>query len=586
MAKRLTSPYDRSVDYAELAGSVASLSPFLAVTASGRSTLDFQDEAAVRSSRRALNGALLKRDFDLDVETPSDRLCPSVRRPMKVDSKSFPHRFPRAGSTTCFIVSNSFDKHGARERSEPFPKSKQDSMCASAIYPLLAVRYAASRAPQDFANLRMLATDINEKSLAIAKSNAERNGLAEAISVHRVEPDGPIFPPAVVDSASHHVASIEFTMCNPPFYGSAEEIASLEAGKASLPFAICTGADNEMVTPGGEVAFVSRMIRETRTLGRSRIKWFTSLLGKYSSIAPLIDELKSCKILNYHVSALPMRGHTTRWVLSWSIQDWRVPPFLIKDTIAREGVSPTTAGPSFPLKRFLSPATAPLVFVPTTGPRRTADDNAVRDRVTDALRNALHELVQVGEQAAEGRDFEWSDEPTGGGSGGGGVAQPDRTFRVTASRNVWSRKARRVAALADAAAPKPELSQEQVEQAPASGVTKDPPPPQQSPMLDLRIEIWTTTARETESSEARDGPASSASSSIRLEGWWIRGLDQERSALEGLWGFLTRRIGDAVREQEVGAEGVEGKGEAGGGGGEMEGGGGGAVGSRRKRRKL
>lgn len=260
--------------------------------------------------------------------------------------------------------------------------------------------------------------------------------------------------------------------------------------------------------------------------------------------------------------------------------------FLIKDTIAREGVSPTTAGPSFPLKRFLSPATAPLVFVPTTGPRRTADDNAVRDRVTDALRNALHELVQVGEQAAEGRDFEWSDEPTGGGSGGGGVAQPDRTFRVTASRNVWSRKARRVAALADAAAPKPELSQEQVEQAPASGVTKDPPPPQQSPMLDLRIEIWTTTARETESSEARDGPASSASSSIRLEGWWIRGLDQERSALEGLWGFLTRRIGDAVREQEVGAEGVEGKGEAGGGGGEMEGGGGGAVGSRRKRRKL
>jgi methylase of polypeptide subunit release factors len=64
------------------------------------------------------------------------------------------------------------------------------------------VRYAASRAPQDFANLRMLATDINEKSLAIAKSNAERNGLAEAISVHRVEPDGPIFPPAVVDSAS------------------------------------------------------------------------------------------------------------------------------------------------------------------------------------------------------------------------------------------------------------------------------------------------------------------------------------------------------------------------------------------------
>lgn len=82
---------------------------------------------------------------------------------------------------------------------------------ASAIYPLLAVRYAASRAPQDFANLRMLATDVNDKSLALAKSNVERNGLAEAISVYRVEPDGPIFPPAVIDAASQYVADASRT---------------------------------------------------------------------------------------------------------------------------------------------------------------------------------------------------------------------------------------------------------------------------------------------------------------------------------------------------------------------------------------
>lgn len=269
--------------------------------------------------------------------------------------------------------------------------------------------------------------------------------------------------------------------------------------------------------------------------------------------------------------------------------------FLIKDTMAREGVSLTTAGPSFPLKRFLSPATAPLVFVPTAVPSRTADGSAMRDGVAAALHSALDELIRAGEQAAGGRDFEWIEEPTSGG-GGSGVAQPERTFRVTASRNVWSRKARRAAALAAAAAleaPKSESpaatrAPEQVEPAAAPGVTKDPPPPPppRSLMLELRIEIWTTAARETTSSETRDGPASSSSSSIRLEGWWIRGLDPERSALEGLWGFLTRRIGDAVREKEVGEEGVEGEGEAGVGAGETEGGGGGLVGSRRKRRKL
>ena len=261
--------------------------------------------------------------------------------------------------------------------------------------------------------------------------------------------------------------------------------------------------------------------------------------------------------------------------------------------MAREGVSSTPAGPSFPLKRFLSPATAPLVFVPTAVPSRSADDNAMRDGVVSALRSALDELVRAGEQAAEGRDFEWSDEPTGGGGGGeggGGVAQPERTFWVTASRNVWSRKARRAAALAAAAAleaPKSESpaatrAQEQVGPAAAPGVTKDPPPPPRSPMLELRIEIRPAAPRETKSSVERDGgPASSSSSSIRLEGWWIRGLDQERSALEGLWGFLTRRIGDAVREREVGAGGKEGEGV---GGGETEGGGGGAVGSRKKRK--
>lgn len=93
--------------------------------------------------------------------------------------------------------------------------------------------------------------------------------------------------------------SLDFTMCNPPFYGSAEEIASSEAGKARLPFAVsmlclpvsrfvhttsstdrrndvrvqvCTGAENEMITPGGEVAFVSRMIQETPSLGLTTIR--------------------------------------------------------------------------------------------------------------------------------------------------------------------------------------------------------------------------------------------------------------------------------------------------------------------------
>lgn len=34
----------------------------------------------------------------------------------------------------------------------------------------------------------------------------------------------------------------------------------------------CTGADNEMVTTGGEVAFVSRMVEESLSLGVRKIR--------------------------------------------------------------------------------------------------------------------------------------------------------------------------------------------------------------------------------------------------------------------------------------------------------------------------
>ncbi|GAA5862026.1 hypothetical protein JCM3774_006145 [Rhodotorula dairenensis] len=566
MRDRLENPYDRGVDYAELAASVLhpDLSVFLQTSASGRSTLDFRDEAALR----ALNGALLKRDFDLEVELPPDRLCPSV--PGRLDYVLH-----------CLELVRQTRRRQALDTVPETVTGLDVGTGASAIYPLLAVRYAASsRAPREIVHLQMLATDINEASIAVAKRNVDRNRLTPLISVHRVEPDGPIFPPVVIDAAS----SIDFTMCNPPFYASAEEIASSEAGKARLPFAICTGADNEMVTPGGEVAFVSRMIQGTPSLGPEKIRWFTSLLGKYSSIAPLVDELKKQKILNYHVSALPTRGHTTRWVLSWSLQEWRIPPVIIKDTLARDSTPPIPPAPSFPLRRFLSPWTAPLLFIPARASDSTISGPGASDTVISALRNALDELARSALEASVGRNFEWVDEGEESNRNSGDGAEPDYAVFITAMRNVWSRQARRAAAAAadSVALPSLEASSPGKAEPPPSASGRLDGPPRQSPVLELRIELWTST------SSRPDG----AGPSLRLEGWWVRGSDRDRSALEGLWSFLTRRIGDDLRrkaeEGEKGTLEVEVDGKAGGKGGaaRMDGENGEAGAERRKKRKL
>jgi 23S rRNA A1618 N6-methylase RlmF len=133
-------------------------------------------------------------------------------------------------------------------------------------------------------------------------------------------------------------------MCNPPFYSSQEEIASLAASKELTPHAVsfsslfsgtnktdnslpqvCTGAEMEMITPGGEVAFVARMIEESLAL-RTRCRfvlgffspyccvwltaascsWFTSLLGRLSSVGEIVGLLKEHKV---HISF--RLAHTT-----------------------------------------------------------------------------------------------------------------------------------------------------------------------------------------------------------------------------------------------------------------------------------
>lgn len=76
-----------------------------------------------------------------------------------------------------------------------------------------------------------------------------------------------------------------------------------------------------MITPGGEVAFVAQMMEESRALG-NRVKWFTSMLGKLSSVSSLAENLKDLGVGNYAVTEF-IQGRTKRWAIAWSWQDRR-----------------------------------------------------------------------------------------------------------------------------------------------------------------------------------------------------------------------------------------------------------------------
>ncbi|GAA6001705.1 uncharacterized protein JCM10292_005001 [Rhodotorula paludigena] len=572
MLSALTSRYAEPVDYAELAVAVPALSPFLRPGRDKRATIDFRDDAAVR----ALNQALLLRDFNIKLELPADRLCPTV-----------PSRHEYALFVLRLALMTSPD--AVTPTTLPPLVGVDVGTGASAIYPMLASRTLSRLSPVPSSRLRMFATDIDSHSLDWARQNVFSNGLAETISVMQVDARGAIFPPEVVNT----VNIIDFTMCNPPFYASQDEIDASLAAKQLEPFAVCTGADNEMVTDGGEVVFVSQMVKDSVALGKTKIRWFTTLLGKYSSIAPLVDLLKSHQIHNYHVIALPQHGHTVRWILSWSLQDRRFPPDLLylSPTLDSKADSTTSsplsssASSRFPLARFYSPAVTPSTYrtplsldISSAPIVRDALDEVLRElvgsggtsgaagsgadgeeRAVKRPRMSRDESGQANEAASERGALEWRwdgrDAATSGEEGG---ESGDEVW-IRAWRNVWSRKARRAGVSTSSqpgkAADPPVAG---APAAPASDLNvakqlRDPA----APLLELRIRLVQPAPASpptAQSSSASPTATSVAPAQVKLTAHWVRGLDADRAAFTGLWSFLSRKVGDKLKARAGGAQ--------------------------------
>ncbi|KAI9696737.1 MAG: hypothetical protein M1836_005099 [Candelina mexicana] len=165
----------------------------------------------------------------------------------------------------------------------------------------------------DIPKWRFGATDIDDKSLYYARENIARNNLNPRIRLLKTTPEDPLIPLQALG-----LESIDFTICNPPFYSSTEEMLSSANAKQRPPFSACTGTPTETVTPGGEISFTLRLLHESHSL-RTRVQWYTTLLGKLSSVSTLIPKLKQAGVDNYAVTEFVQgSSRTRRWGLAWS----------------------------------------------------------------------------------------------------------------------------------------------------------------------------------------------------------------------------------------------------------------------------
>lgn len=284
----------------------------------GESHLDFADPPAVMQ----LTKTLLKLDFGMRVELPPDRLCPPV---------------PNRHNYILWLknlVDSSAPSYAQAYEPERQVMGLDIGTGASLIYPLLG---CAQRPAWSF-----IATDVDARSLAYARRNVELNNLQSRVRVISRDITAPLVP---LDELNVEV--IDFVMVNPPFYTSEAELVDLAQRKSRPPNGACTGAPVEMVCEGGEIGFVRRIIYESLIL-RTRVQWYTSMLGKQSSLNVLIGILKENGIDNYAVTAFIQGNKTRRWALGWSFDHKR------PSVRASRGSEPTVARKMLPFSTELT----------------------------------------------------------------------------------------------------------------------------------------------------------------------------------------------------------------------------------------
>ncbi|KAM3557822.1 hypothetical protein ARSEF4850_004887 [Beauveria asiatica] len=292
--RRFRKLYSSPPDFKQLAALDADFSAVV----QGRD-LDFRDPKAVMQ----LSKTLLKHDFGLSLDLPDDRLCPPI-----------PNRHNYILWLKDLLDSTTYNAPGGKLMGIDIGTG------ASCIYPMLG----CTQRPWYF-----IAADIDDESLRWASKNIEQNHLQNRIKLVKPDPDGPIIP---IDSAPA-AEEVAFVMTNPPFYRSAAEMDERAAEKALPPLTACTGAPVEMVTDGGEVAFVGRIFDESLAL-RGRIQWYTAMLGFLSSVAALVQRLRDHGIGNYAVTEFVQGRKTKRWAVAWSFRAIRPPQAIARGAAA------------------------------------------------------------------------------------------------------------------------------------------------------------------------------------------------------------------------------------------------------------
>ncbi|XP_058087054.1 uncharacterized protein LOC131234293 isoform X2 [Magnolia sinica] len=311
-------------DFNLLASLYPSFQPYVFYSRDGRPRIDWTDFNATRELTRVL----LHHDHGINWWIPDGQLCPTIPNRSnyihwiedllssdfvaKMDSCGDGVRgfdigtganciYPLLGAS---ILGWSFVGSDVTDVALEWARRNVESN--SHLSELIEIRKAGENLPREEETVDQLVSsgtalnseeDTNKDSCTV--------GNEDAISDEKISSgELPVLVGVVRDGEQ-----FDFCMCNPPFFESIEEVGR-------NPKTSCGGTYEEMVFPGGEQAFITRIIQDSVMLKHS-FRWFTSMVGRKESLKQLARKLREVGVSIVKTTEF-VQGHTSRWGLGWS----------------------------------------------------------------------------------------------------------------------------------------------------------------------------------------------------------------------------------------------------------------------------
>lgn len=237
----------------------------------GRKTIDFSNPKGVK----ALNKALLSHFYKINYwDVPKNYLCPPV--PGRADYVHYVADF----------LDCKFKEPKCQEMN-----ILDIGVGANCIFPLLG---------NSEYGWNFVGTEIDYEAFKSARSIVANNKLEDFISFRFQKNNNTIFRGIIEEDDF-----FEMTICNPPFHSSEEE-AKKSTQRKWRNLGIKKGANDrnfggntsELWHPGGEKAFIKKMIYESQNYGNN-CRWFSTLVSKKKNLPSIYQYLKTVNCTDY-----------------------------------------------------------------------------------------------------------------------------------------------------------------------------------------------------------------------------------------------------------------------------------------------